>query len=186
MSTKPSRTSGKGKGTPSTETRATTPAKAAPAALLAAPTPRAPSAPASPAKPAGQRVKVTEKSLAKAKAAFASFSLSKFPKGQTPPNHVAPGKTAAQVHRDAVTTHLADAPLNGTMSFALTATALKSLLPSYDPTKGTVSLDDVINALHGNMRGKEFYSNGNPTLNRLAVQSQAQDIIASIIAGTKK
>lgn len=185
MSTRTSRSSGNGKGTPSTKTRATTPAKA-PAALLVAPTPAAPSAPAKPAGPAGQRVRMTEKSLAKAKAAFANFSLSKFPKGQTPATHVASGQTAAQVHRDAVSTHLADAPLNGTMSFALTATALKSLLPSYDATKGTVSLDDVINALHGNMRGKEFYANGNPTLNRLAVQSQAQDIIASIIAGTKK
>lgn len=129
---------------------------------------------------------MTEKSLAKAKEAFANFSLSKFPKGETPATHVAPGKNVTDVQRDVVSTQLAATPPNGTMSIALTPTALKSLLPSYDPKKGTVDLGDVIKALESHMRGNEFYANGNPTLRRLAVQSRAADIMASILEGKKK
>jgi hypothetical protein len=172
MSTRPIRPSGKRKGTPSTKPRETSPvtsATAAPANPLAHP-----------------RAKITEKSLAKAKAVFANFTLSKFPSGETPPTHVAPKQSVADVQRDAVSTQLAAAPPNGTMTFALTASTLKSLLPSYDPKKGTVSLDDVIKALESNRHGSEFYSNGNPTLNRLAVQSRASDIMASILGGGKK
>lgn len=176
-------TSDQGKSTNSTKRRATAPASSEIATTAAAP---APSAPAGAPAMARRSAKLTEKSIAKARAAFASFTLSKFPAGQTPKTHVAPGQDAASVQRTAVSQQLARAPSNGSMSFALSVSALKTLLPSYDPKAGTISLNDVIHALESNMRGNEFYSSGNPTLNRLAIQSQVQELIASIVGGTKK
>jgi hypothetical protein len=37
-----------------------------------------------------------------------------------------------------------------------------------------------------NIRGTEFYASGNPTLNRLAIQSQVQQIIDNIKQDGKK
>jgi hypothetical protein len=132
------------------------------------------------------RRKVPAQSLAKAKAAFASFSLSKHAPGATPANHVAPGQSTSAVQRQSMAVQTAQLPPNGTLSVALPAAQLKALLPSYDASKGTVSLDDVMSALQQGMGGHEFFANGNPTLNRLAIQSQVQDIIASALKGGSK
>lgn len=142
---------------------------------------------AAPAVP--RRVKprrVPPESRAKAKAAFANFSLSKHAKSAAPTSHVAAGHATAAVQRQSIAAHVEQLPLNGAISVALPATQLKVLLPSYDASTGTVSLDDVMNALEQNARGHEFFANGNPTLNRLAIQSQVQDIIASALKGGAK
>jgi hypothetical protein len=156
---------------------------APPAAKAKAPVAAAPPPPPQPIAPAVTRRNVPAASRAKAKAAFANFTLSKYGQGPTPANHVAPGQSAAAVQRDAMASQVEQMPLNGAISIALPAAQLKALLPSYDPSTGTVSLDDVVNALEQNMRGHEFFANGNPTLNRLAVQSQVDDIIASALKG---
>ena len=132
------------------------------------------------------RRELTPASLAKAKAAFSSFSLSKYAKGKPPVNHVAPGETAPAVQLRSMSSQVPQLPPNGVLSVALPKAQLAALLPSYDAGAGTVSLDDVMHALEKNMRGHEFFSTGNPTLNRLAIQTQVQDIIASVLKGGTK
>jgi hypothetical protein len=114
------------------------------------------------------------KSVQKAADAFKNFSLSRFAQDAAPANHVpaAQAKTpsaVAAVQRKSVTTQiaaLAAAPLLTLgMSVALTPTSLTRLLPSLNAKTGTVGLAELLAALQQNLRGKQFYATGNPTLN---------------------
>ncbi len=130
------------------------------------------------------------KSVAKAGSAFKNFSLSKFAGQSTPPHYVPAGETPTTVHRKIIMQHLQKLSetdtSNGAMTFALPQATIKKLLPSYNPDAATIDLSDVMNLIAKNMRGTEFYSNGNPTLNRLALQSQVQQIISTVTQGVKK
>jgi hypothetical protein len=73
------------------------------------------------------------------------------------------------------------------MSVALTPTSLAQLLPSLNAKTGMVGLTELLAALQQNLRGKQFYATGNPTLN-LVVQnftllSQVQAYMSALKAG---
>jgi hypothetical protein len=128
-------------------------------------------------------------SLEKAQKIFKNFSLSKFSKQPLPANRVAEGKSKdpSAVHavqkklisQNIKTLNNGGEPTQG-MTLALTAEQIKTLLPSYRDKAGTVELSDVLSLLTKKMSGTEFYANGNPTLNRLKLQSQVDQIIQSI------
>lgn len=129
-------------------------------------------------------------SVAKAKKAFKSFSLSKFAGNGTPSNYVAVGQNPAEVQRQTISQHLenlssADLPARG-ITIALPEAVIKKLLPSFNAKARTIDLGEVIGLIQQNMRGTEFHCNGDPTLNRLAIQSQVQQIIESIKKGAQK
>jgi hypothetical protein len=129
-------------------------------------------------------------SVARAKKAFRNFSLSRFAGSGTPSNYVAAGQNPAEVQRKKITQHLenvskADRAGQG-MTIALPDAMIKKLLPSFNAKAGTIDLGEVITLVQQNMRGTEFYSNGHPTLNRLAIQSQVQQIINSVKKGGQK
>jgi hypothetical protein len=129
-------------------------------------------------------------SLARAKKAFKSFSLSRFAKDETPSNYVAAGQHHSEVQKRMISKVIdrlknADAPTRG-MTIALPDSAAKQLLPSLDAKARTIDLDEVIRLIQKNMNGTEFYANGNPSLNRLAVRAQVQQIISSIKHGGAK
>ncbi|SRR5258708_30732977 len=133
---------------------------------------------------------VAAASVAKAKKAFNGFSLSKFAGNGTPSNYVASGQSPAQVQRAIISHHInqlnnADAPTRA-MTIALPDAMLKQILPSLDAKARTIDLGEVMSFIQKNMSGTEFYANGNPTLNRLAIQSQVQQIIDSVKQGAKK
>jgi hypothetical protein len=133
---------------------------------------------------------VAAASVAKAKKAFNSFSLSKFAGDALPPHYVAPGQSPAEAQRRKISQHLdtlknAVAPTRA-MTIALPDATLKELLPSLDTKAGTIDLADVMSLIQKNMGGTEFYANGNPTLNRIAVQAQVQQIIDNIKQDGKK
>jgi hypothetical protein len=74
------------------------------------------------------------------------------------------------------------------MSVALTPTSVAQLLPSLNAKTGTVGLAELLAALQQNLRGKQFYATGNPTLN-LVVQnftllSQVKAYLSALKAGT--
>jgi hypothetical protein len=137
---------------------------------------------------------VPAKSHHKAASAFKNFSLSKFPQKSTPPNYVpaAANKPAdvATVHRKVMTSQLRQLdktpPATGGLTIALPDASVKKFLPSFNPKSATIQLTDVMNLMAKSMRGTQFYTKGNPTLNRLAVQSQVQDIMAGITKGGTK
>jgi hypothetical protein len=123
-------------------------------------------------------------SVAKAKKAFKSFSLSKFASNAMPSNYVAAGQNPAEAQRQKISRHLdllsnPDAPPR-TLTIALPDATIKDYLPSFDAKARTIDLHDVMSLIQQNMRGTEFYASGNPTLNRLAIQSQVQQIIDNI------
>jgi len=133
----------------------------------------------------------------KAANAFKNFSLSRFAQNATPANYVpapqakVPAAVAA-VQRKSVTTQIsamaANPPRTLGMTVALTPTSLATLLPSLNANAGTVGLTELLGALQQNLRGKEFYATGNPTVN-LVVQnftllSQVQAYISALKAGT--
>jgi len=129
-------------------------------------------------------------SVTKAKTAFKSFSLSKFAGNATPLSHVAAGQSPAEAQRRMISQHIdnlnnADAPARA-ITIALPDAVIKQLLPSLNTKRGTIDLGEVINLIQNNMRGTEFYANGNPTLNRLAIQGQVQKIIDSVKQEAKK
>jgi hypothetical protein len=129
-------------------------------------------------------------SVAKAKKAFNSFNLSKFAGNGTPSNYVAAGQSPADAQRRKISQHLdnlsnADAPTRA-MTIALPDATLKQLLPSLNTKAGTIDLGEVLSLMQKNMSGTEFLSNGNPTLNRLTVQSQVQEIIDNVKQGGKQ
>ncbi len=126
-------------------------------------------------------------SVEKAHKIFKSFSLSRFAKGSLPPNHVGEGKHPAAVQAvqrkiisQQIKTFNDSEATNQGMTLALPAGEIKNLLPSYSEKAGTVELSDVLTLLMKKMKGTEFYSNGNPTLNRLALQLQVDKIIQSV------
>jgi hypothetical protein len=137
------------------------------------------------------------KSVAKAAKAFKNFSLSKFAKAAPPANFVpaAQAKNPAavqQVQRKNMVQSLAAAQravsVNPGMSLSMPTKMIGNLLPSL--AKGAVKLSEVVSLLKSRMPGTEFYADGNPTLSRLATQSQlstqVQSIIDAIKAGTLK
>ncbi len=75
---------------------------------------------------------------------------------------------------------------NAGMTLAFPPAALKKLLPSFNTKAATIELDDVMQLIARNTKGTEFFAAGNPTLNRLTLQSQVQQIIASIKQERKK
>jgi hypothetical protein len=79
----------------------------------------------------------------------------------------------------------ADAPARA-LTIALPDAAIKQLLPSLNAKQGTIDLVEVMSLIQQNMRGTEFYASGNPTLNRLAIQGQVQQIIDSVKQEAKK
>ena len=138
----------------------------------------------------GDRRTLPPHAVSRAKEAFKNFSLSKFAGNATPTNYVGRTRTMMDAQRRVISHNLArlqdasDTPR--AMTFALPAAALSQLLPSYDANTGKVDLDDVLKLVEQNMRGAEFVANGNPTLNRLAIQSQVQQIIDDIKGATAK
>jgi hypothetical protein len=129
-------------------------------------------------------------SVAKAKKAFKSFSLSKFAGNSVPLNHVAVGQSPAAAQQRVISQHIDN--LNGmggstrAMTIALPDATIKQFFPSFNAKAGTIDLGEVMSFIQQNMRGTEFYANGNPTLNRLAIQSQVQKIIDSVKQGAKR
>ena len=72
-----------------------------------------------------------------------------------------------------------DAP-DGGMTLALPESEVEKLLPSLNAKAATIELSDVLNIIALHMRGTEFYANGNPVLNRLALRSRARELIAAM------
>lgn len=129
-------------------------------------------------------------SVAKAKKAFKNFTLSRFAGNGTPSNYVPLGQNPAEAQRQIISQHLenltsADLPARG-ITIALPEDTIKKLLPSFNAETRTIDLGEVIDLIQQNLRGTEFYANGNPTLNRLGIQSQVQQIIDDIKQGAKK
>jgi hypothetical protein len=125
--------------------------------------------------------------VSRAKEAFKNFSLSKFAGNARPTNYVGHTQTMMDTQRRVISHNLTRLQgASGTpraMTIALPAAALSKLLPSYDANTGKVDLADVLKLLEQNMTGTEFVANGNPTLNRLAIQSQVQQIIDEVKRG---
>jgi hypothetical protein len=133
------------------------------------------------------------KSVEKAKSVFKNFSLSKFPKGSMPSNYVPTGKKRADVHnvqRKIIVQHMHQLSKKETtnrgMTLALPETTIKDLLPSFNAKTATIDLNDVMKLIAQNTRGTEFYADGNPTFNRLVLQSRVRKIIATVSQGIKK
>lgn len=130
------------------------------------------------------------KSMDRADAVFKNFSVSRFPKGAKPASHVDPAHGPAAVHaaqRQIMTQQLnqlsaMDAP-DGGMTLALPESEVKKLLPSLNADAATIELSDVLKIIAQHMRGTEFYANGNPVLNRLALRSRARELITAINQG---
>jgi hypothetical protein len=124
--------------------------------------------------------KIPPQSLAKAKAAFRNFSLSKFTNGSAPPaNFVGNGQQVSAVQQQNQVNQLKSLDASGrSLRVALSDSALKQYLPSFDGK--TVLLQDLMDLIQRKMSGTEFYVSGHPTLVRLFVQSQASDIIQAI------
>jgi len=136
------------------------------------------------------------KSVQKAADAFKKFSLSRFAQSPTPANYVPTAQAkrpsaVVAVQRTSVTTQMASLAANPPrtlgMSVALTPTSLAQLLPSLDAKTGTVGLAELLAVLQQNLRGKQFYATGNPTLN-LVVQnftllSQVRAYMSALKAG---
>ncbi len=136
-----------------------------------------------------------DKSVAKARKLFANFSLSKFARDSLPPSHVPAGKgpeTVNAAQRKNISRKIA--ALKGTdatnpnpgMTLALPEGKIKNFLPSYNEKAGTLDLGDVLQLMTQKMKGTQFFTNGNPTLNRMALQSQVDQIINSVKQGAKK
>ena len=137
------------------------------------------------------------KSVQKAADAFKKFSLSRFSQDARPANYVpsaqvkTPSAVAAVQHKS-VTTQIAALaaapPRTLGLSVALTPTSLTRLLPSLNAKTGTVELTELLAALQQNLRGKQFYATGNPTLNQVVqnftLLSQVQAYISALKAGT--
>lgn len=124
------------------------------------------------------QLKVPSQSLTRAKSVFKNFTLSAPDEG-APRTMVAPGKQVSSVQKSNIISHLKSLDASGRkLRLALSDTDLKTLLPSFDGK--TVDLKEVINLIQRRMSGTEFYVAGNSTLARLAVQSQAGEIIQNI------
>jgi hypothetical protein len=126
----------------------------------------------------------------RADAVFKNFSMSGFPKGSKPASYVDPAEGPAVVHsaqRRIMTQQLnrlsaMDAP-DGGITLALPESEVEKLLPSLNAKAATIELSDVLKIIAQHMRGTEFYANGNPVLNRLALRSRARELITAINQG---
>jgi hypothetical protein len=132
--------------------------------------------------PAGSRVKAAK--------VFKHFSLSKYAGNATPPNHVVTAQSVVSTQRRIISRQItklgnSTSSVRG-MTIALPTASLKQLLPSFNQKTNTVDLNDVIHLIQQNVRGTEFYARGNPTLNRLAVESQLQQILADVTKSARK
>ncbi len=134
-----------------------------------------------------QRLEETPpKSFAKALSVFKKFSLSKFPGKSAPSNYVPLGKNPATIQRKLIEHQLqklrkTDMPNRGMMlALPRATTQLQKLLPSFNAKRATVDLKDLMKLITKNMRGTQFYAHGNPPLNRLALQSRVQEIMAAV------
>jgi hypothetical protein len=132
----------------------------------------------------------------KAGKAFEKFSLSRFTQDSRPATYVPRLKendpqAVHDVQRELITQRIKALPnadaLTPGMTLALTPAEMEKLLPSFDKDAGTIELSELLALLGQKMKGTEFYANGNPTLNRLALQSkyraQARAIIDAIQQG---
>ena len=142
-----------------------------------------------PSKPTPER-RVPAASVAKAKAAFKNFNLSRFAGDGTPGNQVARGQSTSEVQRRVITQQLdrlndPNTPVRA-MTIALPTATLQKVLPSLNSKVGTVELSDVVKLLESQMHGTEFYASGNATLNRLAIDSHVQAITESIKRSAKR
>lgn len=128
-------------------------------------------------------------SIEKAQETFKNFSLSKHAKGSLPANHVLEGQendpTAVRAVQKTVISRTLktlnhSGPTTQGMTLDVPVEQVKNLLPSYDEHTRTVQLSDVLGLITKKMSGTEFYSVGNPTLNRLALQSRVNQIMQSV------
>lgn len=123
-------------------------------------------------------------SAANARKAFKNFTLSKFANKVTPSNYVTAGLGAAEIQHRVITEHINSLNRSGSpvraMKIALPPDSMKKLFPSFNEKAGTIDLGEVLSFIEKSLGGTEFYAQGNPTLNRLAIQSQVQNIIASV------
>jgi hypothetical protein len=127
-------------------------------------------------------------SVAKAKAAFKEFTLSRHAKGQPPPGYVAPGTDPKPKHRelmDAKLSNLQEASATRRLNLALTPAQLKQLVPSYSADAAKASITEVTTVLKKYSRGTTFVQKGDPTLRRLALQSEVNQIMQSFSKAKK-
>ena len=129
-------------------------------------------------------------SIARAKAAFKNFSLSKFAGTEFPANYVASGQSVAAVQQQVIQQHVEklnqqDVPTRS-LTVALPPSAIKKLFPSLNQHGGTIDLGEVLTVVEQNTRGTEFYAHGNPTLNRLSIEARVQQMINSVKQGGDK
>jgi hypothetical protein len=61
--------------------------------------------------------------------------------------------------------------------------SIRKLLPSLDENSATVELGDVLNVIGRQLKGTEFYANGNPVVARLALQERTRQLIAILQQG---
>lgn len=120
-------------------------------------------------------------SLAKAEAVFKTFNLSKFAKKELPPNYVAKGKRHEPVQKQRITqklTELNEQESNNVgMTVAIPKSSIQQAFPKLNQKTKTIDLNDLMNFIQQNIRGKQFVSSGNPTLNRLSIRAQVQQIL---------
>ncbi len=107
-----------------------------------------------------------------------------------PSNHVPAGQRPADVQQQVISRHidqLKDAPLaTRAMTIALPEATIKKVFPSLDAKTRTIDLGEVLRTIQQYMGGTEFYASGNPTLNRLAIQSQVQQIMDTVKQDAKQ
>ncbi len=129
-------------------------------------------------------MKIPTRSLSNAKAAFKHFSLSKFPDASAVPNNfVANGQQVSAVQHRTQINQLKSLDASGRrLRVALSDSALQQQLPSFNGK--TVVLQELMDLIQRKLRGTEFYAAGDPTLVRLSMQSQVNDIIQTIKSGS--
>jgi hypothetical protein len=123
--------------------------------------------------------RISAKSAEKAQSAFSKFSLSKFATSEAPPTYVTAKRSLVDVQKGVVSKAidtLENSPTNRAMTLALPSADIGKLLPSFNAKTGRVQLDDVLTLIQQRMGGREFYANGNPTLNRLSLEASVQQI----------
>jgi hypothetical protein len=134
-------------------------------------------------------LRVPAASIKKAKAVFTNFNLSNFAGKEPPANYVVAGKDRASVQKQMVIQKLKDLKgqqnPNVGMTVALPKVTVQQVFPKLNQTAKTIDLSDLMDFVQQNMRGKQFFASGNPTLNRLSIRSQVQQILRTQKGGTK-
>lgn len=126
------------------------------------------------------------RSIDRADSVFRTFSLSRLPKGTESASYVNrdEGATAQSLQREVIGRQLerlsATDAANRGMTLALPRSTVEELLPSLNERASTIELSDVLKIVTQHMRGTEFYTSGNPALNRLVLQARAREIVADI------